>query len=515
MRGTRSPTDRPADLPAGDHESASGAEGLDRLRILLAAAMGTVLVSYALLVVAAGLVALTAASGMSVDGAFTVAIPLWLAAHQIPLQLHGQPLSVLPLLPTLVLVAVVFIGSRWSVRRLGGRVRTDAGPVLATQAGAHAAVAVLAGALLPRDAAVVATPWAAMVGAGIVTAVAAGLGLLWACGPPLDWRERVPHWGAAAGHGSVLGVVALLGAGAVVLCAGLVLRASAVERAFAEIAPGFGAALGVTLLALAYLPNAVVAGVSWALGPGVSVGAAAVSPFAVEPGPAPPFPLLAVMPVSRPPAWAIVVLVLPVAAGVLVGLSCRRRLGPHADVTARLRAAGAATALVAAAVGLLALLSGGRLASGPFDPVWLRAELVVPAVLVWVGGPAMLIAAFQRAAADPAAPSALDLGPAEADADTAAPVPGDRDEPLVTESAEPEPGSTEPESTEPEPGRDESVSDPDPSEPVPRTVADLVALRSRQAAAAERAAGPPADGAADRADDSADDSGAESDATTV
>ncbi|GEL16204.1 cell division protein PerM [Pseudonocardia asaccharolytica] len=502
MRGTRSTTDRSADLTAGDHEPASGIEGLDRLRILLAAAMGTVLVSYALTVVAAGLVGLAAGAGISVDGAFAVAIPLWLAAHQVPLQLDGQPLSVLPLLPTLVLVAVVLVGSSWSLRRLGGRIRTDSGPVLAAQAGAHAAVAVLAGALLPRDAAVVATPWAAMVGAGVVAGMAAGLGLLRVGGLPTEWRERVPGWGAAAVRGAAVGTVALLGVGGLALTAGLLLRASAVEQAFAEIAPGFGAALGVTLLALAYLPNAVVAGLCWALGPGLSVGTSAASPFAAEPGPAPPFPLLAAMPVSRPAVWAIGVVLLPLAAGVLVGLSCRRRLGPHADGAARLRAAGAATVLVAFAVGLLALLSGGRLATGPFDPVRLPAELVVPAVLVWIGGPAMLVAAFQRSGPDRKATATLDPGPDDPDHDeddesghdesghdeaTGAPDPvdpgegGDGDEPALTE----------PDSADP-------ASDP---EPAPRTVAELVALRARQDAAAERPA--------DR------ENGSESDATTV
>ena len=81
-------------------------DGVTRLRVLFAAAMGTVLASYALLVPAAAAVVVTAGDGLSVDGAFAAAIPLWLAAHQIPLVLAGQPLGVLPLLPTAVLFAV-------------------------------------------------------------------------------------------------------------------------------------------------------------------------------------------------------------------------------------------------------------------------------------------------------------------------------------------------------------------------------------------------------------------------
>ena len=83
-------------------------------------------------------------------GAFAAAIPLWLAAHQIPLAFGGQPLSVLPLLPTVAVLWITQAGARWSVRKLGGRFRMDAGPVLASIAGGHAAVAVLGSALLPR-----------------------------------------------------------------------------------------------------------------------------------------------------------------------------------------------------------------------------------------------------------------------------------------------------------------------------------------------------------------------------
>ncbi len=64
---------------------ATPVEGLDRLRVLLACAMGTVLVSYAVLVPAVALVVLTAGGGLPADGAFAAGIPLWLAAHQIPL----------------------------------------------------------------------------------------------------------------------------------------------------------------------------------------------------------------------------------------------------------------------------------------------------------------------------------------------------------------------------------------------------------------------------------------------
>nr|WP_275404063.1 DUF6350 family protein [Pseudonocardia acidicola] len=520
-----------------------------------------------MLVPAAVLVVLTAGGGMSVDGAFAAAIPLWLAAHQIPLMLEGQPLSVLPMLPTIALFAVVMTGAGWSVRRLGGRLRTDAGAVLATQAGAHAAVAVLGSALLPRAAAVVAAPWAAMVGAGLVAGAATGAGLLRTCGLPAEWRVRVPAWGWAGLRGTLVGTIGLLLVGGLLLLAGLVLHAVAVHQAYQQLAAGFGAALGVTLLALAYLPNAVTAGLCWALGPGVAVGAAAASPFGVSPGPSLSFPLLAALPGGKPPSWAIAVFLLPLAVGVLVGVTCRRALGPGAAAVSRLRAAAVATGLAAVAVGLLAVLAGGRLAAGPFDPVRLPVQLVVPAVLLWIGGPALLIAAFQRSGDGvpvPAAEEVYEEQPyepyddahgyeegyeqgyeqvyeqgypedyAEAaedeqaedrtaeddrrddvddgyEQDVAEERAAGEDDPDAGQDsrlrAEAEPGSgpdsrpgpdhgSEPDE-EPDPegetedrgraagGRPEPAEEP---EPRPRTVAELVALRARQAAAAERTA---------------------------
>jgi hypothetical protein len=400
---TLSAPDRP-ETPGDERGPGDGpapVEGLDRLRILLAAAMGTVLVSYAMLVPVAALIMGTAGGSASVDGAFAVSIPLWLAAHQIPMTLEGQPIGVLPLLPTLAVAVVVAIGTRWSVRRLGGRGRVDPGPVIAGQAGAHAAVAVLGSALLPRAAEVVVSPWGAMVGGGLVAGLAAAIGVLRACGPPDAWRERLPGWPAAGLAAAAVGGAALLALGALAVLVGLGFGATRVHAGYVAVAPAFGAGLGLTLLALAYLPNAVVAGASWLLGPGVEVGTASVSPLGSTSGPLPPFPLFGALPVGTPPVWAVVVFLLPAGVGLLVGGTCRRVLGPSSTVVQRIRAVGTAAALLGVAGALAAALAGGRLAAGPFDPVVVPPWLVLLAVLLWVGGPGALVALVQRGAEAP------------------------------------------------------------------------------------------------------------------
>jgi hypothetical protein len=367
----------------------AGLDGLDRLRLLIACAMGTVLVSYALLVPAAAAVVLPA--GMPLDAAFAAAIPLWLAAHQIPLVIEGQPFGVLPMMPTIGVVAMVAIGARWAARRLGGRFRADAGPVLASIGGAHAAVAVLGSALLPSAAEVAVAPWAAMVGGGLVGAAAGAVGVLQVCALPVEWSARLPGWLPTAGRGAAVALAGLLTAGAGVLVLDLVLGLPDVAAAYRINATDLGAAVGLTVLALGYLPNAVLAGTSWMLGPGVAVGTASASPFATYAGPHSTFPLLAAFPTTPAPAWAGAVLALPALVGVLTGLRCCR--APRAQ---RLPAAVGASALAAVTTGWLALFAGGRLAAGPFDPVRLPVELLGLAVLGLVGVPAVLVVWLRR-----------------------------------------------------------------------------------------------------------------------
>jgi Family of unknown function (DUF6350) len=382
----------PADSPATDVEAPEPVDGVTRLRILFAAAAGTVLASYALLVPAVAAVVLTAGDGLSVDGAFAAAIPLWLAAHQIPLVLSGQPFGVLPLLPTAVLFAVVALGAGWALRRLGGRFRHDGGPVLASVAGAHAAVAVLGSALLPRSAEVAAQPWAAMVGAGLLAGSAALTGMWRSCGLPPEWRPR-SAWLRVGLRGGVLALAGLVAVAAVLLVVALVLGASRMEAAYRALAPGFGDGLGITLLALAYLPNAAVGALSWGVGAGFSIGSATVSPFGAVPGVPSSFPLLAALPTGVPPFWAPAALALPVLVGVLVGVVGRRALAVTAD---RVRAAVVAAVIATAGATLLALLAGGRLAAGPYDPVRFPSELIAPATLLWIGGPAAVVALLRR-----------------------------------------------------------------------------------------------------------------------
>ncbi len=355
---------------------------------------------------------------------------------------------------------MVAVASGWSVRRLGGRIRHDAGAVVAGQAGAAAAVAVLAGALLPGDVSVT-TPWASMVGAGLLAGLAAGAGVLRACGLPPAWTTWLHGWPRAGLAGARVAAAGLVLSGAVVVLLALAARAGAVADTFSSLAPGPGASAGVLLLAVGYLPNAMVAGTAWALGPGFAVGAAQFGPFGTMQGPLPPFPLFAAVPPDAVPAWAAVVLLLPLGAGVLAGRVSRRALGPSASLKERLAAAATAAAVTAVGAGILAAVAGGSLAGGPYDPVSLSPVVVVATALVLLGVPATIACAGVDELLGRRPPTPVRRRPASRD--RSRPAGASRRD--GRGSRTPRDGSR----------RSGTSADPEPRASRPRTVGDLVA----------------------------------------
>jgi hypothetical protein len=356
-----------------------------RLRAVLGAALGSVLTSFLFTAVLAALAGATASAPPAPLAVLAAGLPLWLAAHQVPLTVSGAPLGVLPLLPTMGVALLTANFAAAAIGKLGRRWGGEAAWVVATLAGAHASLAVLSTALPTEP--VHAEPWSALLGAGLVAAAGAGLGVLHAVGPPAWWPAG-HTWLRAGLTSAATGAAALCTAAALLLVAALVVDIGTVHDGFA-MRPGLGPGIGVAVLSVCYLPNALVAAVSWLAGPGVIIGAAVASPLGGSVGPLPPLPLLAAMPTSQPPDWATIVFALPVAAGVLIGLGCRRS---EVDSMARLRAVAVAVVSVAAGFAILASVVSGRLAAGPFDPVDLPALSGALALLAWLGVPASVAA---------------------------------------------------------------------------------------------------------------------------
>lgn len=378
----RAPDRRGTPARAAEDDALPAAQ---KVRVLVGSALGSVLSSYVIMVAVAGLAGATASAPLEPLALLVAGLPLWLSAHQVPLIIAGAPLSALPLLPTVGIAMVTAGFAAAALGRLGGRWDADAGRVVGTLAVAHASLAVLTTAL-PTDP-VRAEPWPALLGAGLVSAAGAALGVLRVAGVPNRW-SLAPRWFRVGLTAAATGLAALATVAALLVLVGLTVDVRTVRVGF-DMRPGFGAELGVAVLSICYLPNAVVSAVSWLAGPGLIVGSAAASPLGVTVGPLPPLPLLAVMPTSPPPGWVAAVFVLPVLAGGMIGLRCRRT---GVDPMARLRAVGAAVTTVALVFLLAATLVSGRLAAGPFDPVDLPALSGALALFGWLVVPASIVA---------------------------------------------------------------------------------------------------------------------------
>ncbi|MFC5662913.1 DUF6350 family protein [Kitasatospora misakiensis] len=353
-------------------------------------------------------------------GALRLASALWLLGHGAPV-LRGAaeaPLSVTPLLLGLLAVGQLYRAAGRVAARGAGRPGRGGAP--AVWAGycavACAVVAQCAGAgefrarVLP-DLVAVALVAGAAVAAGARRTGAAPVGV--------DALERaldgLPEALRPTGGGSAVRV-AVLAAGAGLLAAGgLVVAVAAVLAAVgrgggsAVFAGGPAAVAGVLLVSLVLLPNTVLWGAAYALGPGFAVGAGTVvSPVRTVLGPVPEFPLFGLLPEPGAGGWRLVVCVLPALAGVVPGLLLGRAaaagggrgVGPVRPPAPWPRAATVAAALVAgllagAAAAGLGWFSGGALGAGRsagVGPVPWWTGLAAAGWVAVVAAPAALLA---------------------------------------------------------------------------------------------------------------------------
>jgi hypothetical protein len=362
------------------------ARRIDIWRFLALAALGPLVTGYA---VVAALLALVAAlathSDFSTIGVLLAAGPAWLAAFQVPLDIAGHELGALPLLPTIGLLLLV---ARTAVEVADRLVATvHLGWVILTIAVAHGAfgaVLTMATAAGPATAAIP----AGGCGPAVLAGAAATLRLAHRY-PLVDrLRDRVPPVVLAGARTGLIGLVLLLTAGAAIMAFGLAVSATTATELFRQAAPGIGNGIGMLMLSVCYLPNAVLAGLAFLTGPGLSIGDFSVGPLRFLGGEVPSVPLLAALPDGEAQWWPLV-FVLPAGIGVLVGWSLRA----CSETPWRRIAAVGIAALVAGSTSVpLGAAAGGALADGPFGPVTVHPWQLGAAVVLWLAGPGALAA---------------------------------------------------------------------------------------------------------------------------
>lgn len=309
--------------------------------------------------------------GSGLPGVFRTAVNFWLVAHHAGFTTGGGRVGLLPLGLILLPAGLLYRGGGWIIRAAEQRYRRRIGVVQVSLllAAPYATFAVML-ALLARTPSFEASPWQAFLACFSLAFAAGGLGAARAISAS---RGRV-----RSGFGALLRllpdrprsvVTGVLGSLAVLAAAGALLTGGSLAYHHEEaadvyrmLAPDLVGGVLLMLVEIAYLPNAVIWGMSFAVGPGFSVGAGtSISPTGVFLGTLPAFPLLAALPEPGPaPLISLFALTAPFLAGA-VGGALTVRSFPSAVYEAAPLWGFLSGVLTGGVMMLLAALSGGPL----------------------------------------------------------------------------------------------------------------------------------------------------------
>ncbi|MFI0485516.1 DUF6350 family protein [Actinomadura sp. 9N215] len=339
------------------------------------------------------------AFGDGMSGVFRTAVNFWLVSHHAGFTYGQGRVGLLPLGVLILPGTLLYRGGGWMIRaaklparpsapahrhstdelRSKDRSRTAVVRVAVALAAPYAGLAMLL-ALAASSPEVRPSAWQALVACFLVAVIAGGLGAaraVVAAQVAAEAKGRRVRSGLGAllrllpdrPRSLVIGVAGslavLLASGAVLVGVSLAMHLGDADHLYDLLAPGVVGGVLLLLVELAFLPNAVIWGMSYAVGPGFSVGAGtSVSPTGVVLDLVPAFPPLAALPQPGPaPALSLIALAAPFLAGAVGGVLTIRSMPTRVSEGAPLWGflSGALTGAVAA---LLTALSGGPLGDG-------------------------------------------------------------------------------------------------------------------------------------------------------
>ena len=307
------------------------------------------------------------AGGMSAVASAVLAGRLWLLAQGGALGLASGPLVLAPLLLTCLIASGLSWAGRGAVRALddeaGGRqVLRAAALVVAVHVALTTAVALTAGG---GD---VEVGWLRTVlGSLVLASVAVGWGAGRDSGLADAALDRLPGVLRPVLRGVLAGVLTTLALGAVVVAVALASDAEGYAAVSGSLGGAGAGAVGLLGLGALLLPNAVVATLGLAAGPGFYVGGGTlVSVHGVTLGAVPALPLLAALPDTQAvPLVAFASQAVPALAGLVAGTTVGRWLGDGDGGSVVAGLTGLLTgALLGTTVGVLAWVGGGSLGDG-------------------------------------------------------------------------------------------------------------------------------------------------------
>ena len=310
------------------------------------------------------------AIGTGLPGVFRTAVNFWLVSHHAGFSVPHGRVGLLPLGLTVLPGALLFRGGGWIARtgRVRGRYRIGVVHAALALAVPYTVLAVLL-ALVVRSKVVTPSAGQTVLVCFLLALFAGGLGAARALvasttkdSPWMTMLRLLPHRARSLVAGVTGATIVLLGSGLLIFLVSLLFHLGEVANLYEVLKPGVVGGVLVTVVAVAYLPNAAIWAVSYAVGPGFAVGAGtSVSPSGVFMGMIPSFPSFAAIPSPGPaPLISLLALAAPFAAGVVGGHLTIRALPSAASEAAPLWGF-VCGVLTGGVIAVLAALAGGPL----------------------------------------------------------------------------------------------------------------------------------------------------------
>lgn len=363
----------------------------DQWRPAILTAAGSAVLSVVLAAIA---VAASGIAGSALE-VTRAAIRIWLVAVGATMTIDTTHLGVVPIGATCVVVAIVFFATHLALRS----------PVVDPVAFGAMAGGV-AGVLAAICSAVTSTDIhsTSFVRAAFGAFFVVGLPAAWGAARRSDmaWLGLPARWTPLA-NGAATAATGLLGGATVITLMMLVFHLDRAADLWATLDPGGPVLLGV--MCVLAVPTLVLWTTSVLLGPGFTLGSdTSVDLAGSSLGQVPGFPVLGGLPDPGPfGAWVIMLMLIPLAAGVAAGVVVHART-PRADRSwARSCGDGAAAGAVAGlVVGLLVESAHGGLGPGLLQtagpPPWQSLLVAVP--LLAAGGAIGAVGAHYRSDRD-------------------------------------------------------------------------------------------------------------------
>jgi len=333
--------------------------------------------------------------------ALSVGASVWLLANGAHLAVGPATISLMPWLLTAIPLVVATSAARRIVvqlddgrplrlRRWGG-LRRDVADAGVAFVSSYAAVGLVVALATSRDPLHASVPGAVLGSAVVGTVcVLAALGLefrgeIGSVAPDLTGalRARLPIHLRRAIRPGLWGALAVFGAGLALAALAVVTHLGRIGRLYDTLGAD---PVGMSVLSLGQLmvlPNVAIWAASWMAGPGFGFGeGTAITWSHSNPGLLPLIPGLGAVPDPGPlpPGLWLMVLV-PVAAGALVGWRALRQVARLSSLKVKAKVAGAACLVAACVLTLASVLAGGSLGGARLSEVGAPSLLFGAAVL--------------------------------------------------------------------------------------------------------------------------------------